>query len=139
MASGVEARIAELLFEYIGTLSLSQSLNYAEPSVSFTPEAGTPYIRVDHLPNGVETLAVGSGENVHTGLLQLSVMWPVGEGAIAPLEIASELQSAFDKGLLLNDAVVRLKFNTRPSVTGPIYDGPFVMYPVTIQYSAYAQ
>ena len=137
MATGIDARIATLLFEHAADMTLPQTTGFAYPDVDFTPTDGQPYISLSFLPNTPNTLAVGTGYIQHVGLFQLSIMWPRGAGVIGSLETADAIQQEFDKGTRLIGSSILVNIISRPSIGGQIIDGDRTMTPVTVEYQSF--
>ncbi|MPT25132.1 MAG: hypothetical protein E2577_20380 [Starkeya sp.] len=134
MATSTEARIKALLFARLGTLTgAAAALPIAWPNKSFTPPASGKFLRVDFIPNRVDRLEIASdGAHQLRGLLQVSVMWPKGEGTDAPLDIAGAIVAAYPVDLPLWDGDVSVRVYERPAVAGVIVEDQRVMIPVTI-------
>ena len=136
MATGIEAKIFEGLMARLASLTTSPSMPVAWPNVSYDPPA-TGYLRVSHLPNETDQVTLGaSGQNRHTGILQVSVMWPKGDGSIDPLEVAAQVVAHFKRGTSFTQNSVDIRIVVPPSIAAPLDDDPFMQYPVTIQYLA---
>lgn len=131
----VEAKIADALLTYLGTLTLSQALPIAMPNVDFTPPAGGKYLSAAHLPNATSQVTLGdNGFNRHIGLLQVSVVWPQNAGDIEPKEIAGQVVAHFKRGTVISHDGITLRIVQPPSVAPAIPDPPGYQIPVTIPY-----
>ncbi|WP_428029810.1 DUF4128 domain-containing protein [Ancylobacter sp.] len=134
MATSTEARIKALLFARLGTLTgAAGALPLAVQNVNFTPPASGKFLRVDFIPNRVDRLEIASdGAHQMRGLLQVSVMWPKGEGIDDPYDIAGAIVAAYPVDLPLWDGDLRVRVYERPAVAGVIVEDQRVMIPVTI-------
>jgi len=137
MATGIDAKIASLLFDHAEAMTLPQTTGFAYPDVVFVPTNEQPYIRLSFLPNTPNTLAIGAGYIQHIGLFQLSIMWPTGSGVIDSLETADAIQQEFDKGTRLIGSSILVNVISRPSIGGQIIDGDRTMTPVTVEYQSF--
>jgi hypothetical protein len=86
--------------------------NIAWPNLGFSPTAGTPYAKVDHLhaPTG----PAGAGIDAPTrrrGVFQVSLFFPEGTGRAGILAAAQAVNDGFQRGLSLskNDTLVRVQ------------------------------
>ena len=139
MSTSTEARIKALLFARLGTLTGDASaLPLALPNISSTPPKDGKFLRVDFIPNRVDRLEIASdGAHQMRGLLQVSVMWPRGEGTDAPYDIAGAIVVAYPVDLTLWDGDLRVRVYERPAVAGVIVEDQRVMIPVTILWEAF--
>lgn len=134
MATSTEARIKALLFARLLTLTgAAGALPIAWPNKSFTPPNNGRFLRVDFIPNRADRLEIASdGAHQLRGLLQVSVMWPLGVGTDAPLDIAGAIVAAYPADLTLWDGALSVRVYERPAVAGVIVEDQRVMIPVTI-------
>ena len=137
MATGIDAKIASLLFDHAEAMTLPQTTGFAYPDVVFVPTNEQPYIRLSFLPNTPNTLAIGAGYIQHIGLFQMSIMWPVGSGISDSLETADTIQQEFDKGTRLISSSILVNVISRPTIGGQIIDGNRTMTPVTVEYRSF--
>lgn len=134
MPTSTEARIKALLLARLGTLAGDAgALPIAWPNKSFTPPNDGKFLRVDFIPNRVDRIEIASdGAHQMRGLLQVSVMWPKGEGTDTPLDIAGAIVAAYAADLTLWDGELSVRVYERPAVAGVIVEDQRVMIPVTI-------
>jgi hypothetical protein len=137
VATAVEGMIPEALFAHMAELVLTPALPVAYPDIAFTPPAG-PYLRVYFIPNGTERLFIGNGEpNRHQGILQVTVVFPSGQGAIRPNDVAGAVANHFGEGtqLPITGGVVRI--DKRPSISPAMQDTDRIQIPVSINWIAF--
>lgn len=131
------AAVARLLLARCETMSVgSPVLPIAMPDVAFTPPTDGRYLRVDLFNNAPlwDGLSIG---RIDQGLLQITVTWPKGKGAIKPREAAAQVMAHFPKGLTLCGAGLRVKVNRSPWAASPIIEDSQTLIPVTISWTAF--
>lgn len=139
----VESTIPSLLLARVATLVLTPALTVSYPDIAFTPPVdgqgkAKPYLEVRHLPNTNVNLFIGNEATVqYQGLLQITVVYPAGQGIIKPSEIAGLVASHFAKGTVLRDAGVNVRIYQKPSVARSIQDTDRIRVPVTIPYQVF--
>ncbi len=140
MPTSAEARIKALLFGEIDDMAgEAGALPIAWPNISFTPPATGKWLRVDFIPNRVDRVSIGSAEPHRLrGLMQVSVMWPLGQGTDAAADIAGAIVGLFPADLVLWDGDLRVRVVQRPAVAGAIVEEQRVMVPVTVEWEAFA-
>jgi hypothetical protein len=136
MATTADAIILDGLLEHLSGLTLSTPLTVAYPNVDFSPPS-TGYLRATHFPNETTQVTLGdTGQNRHTGFLQVSVMWPNGTGDIIPLDIAGEVIARFKRGTVISKGGLSIRIINPPTISPALQDDPFTQYPITIRYQA---
>jgi len=128
----IEANIFKALCERMETFAGGYSIAY--PNVKFTPTDAT-YIEVAHLPNGFAYEGISEAK-AHQGILQLTVVSPEQEGAIAPKTIAGNLADHFAKDSQFYETGVAVKVTNNPSIGQTLPDQGKARTPVTINYQA---
>lgn len=133
----VESIIPGLLMARLAELVVTPPLPVAWPDVAFTPPAGG-YLRAQHMPNDTDRLFIGNGEpHRFNGLFQVSVVWPAGQGIVAPLDIAGKIVEHFAEGTAFPIGTGALRIDKRPSVARPLQEADHIQIPVTIEWVAY--
>ncbi|WP_166648499.1 DUF4128 domain-containing protein [Phyllobacterium brassicacearum] len=136
-ATTIEGRIPEALLAHMAALVLSPALPVAYPDIAFTPPAG-PYLRVYFIPNGTERLFIGNGEpNLHQGILQVTVVFPAGKGAVKPNDVAGAIANHFGEGTKLAITGGFVRIDKRPSIAPAMQDTDRIQIPVSINWIAY--
>ncbi|NTX58153.1 hypothetical protein HR086_43340 [Myxococcus sp. CA039A] len=108
--AALEAHVLQVLRPVLG------ESNLAFPNVAFTPTQGTPWARMDHLPAKTSAASAGvNGLTLHPGILQVSLFFPLGNGAGASLQAAQALCDGFKRGTSLSrgDTAVRVESVSR--------------------------
>lgn len=105
----------------------SPSLPISWPEKEFTTPDDGRYLEVIIFPNRPSFEGLASGR-VDQGLLQISVVWPKGEGVIAAMEIADEVAAQFYMGSRFG----RIKVYRQPWISTPLSEDDRVKIPITI-------
>lgn len=137
VASTIEGMIPEALLAHMAELVLTPALPVAYPDIAFTPPAG-PYLRVYFIPNGTERLFIGNGEpNLHQGILQVTVVFPAGQGSIKPNGVAGAIADHFGEGTQLPITGGLIRIDKRPSIFPAMQDTDRIQIPVSINWTAF--
>lgn len=137
---GVAAKIADALLTYLGTLSVgSPALPIAMPEVKFNPPSSGKYLEARFLPNRPATRVIAfDGPDQHQGLLQVSVIWPKGQGIIAASEIANEVVKHFRRGTVIAADDLRVRIYETPWESPPLDEPNRMQVPVTVPWQCSA-
>lgn len=138
MAAGVEAQIARALLDHLKSLVLSPALPVKWEDVRAS-QLDAPYLepRIFRAPTQTVSIPSDSEDNVHTGFLQVDVVYPENSGAILPAEQAALVISHFKRGTVLQDGATRVEIILEPYLMSMVKDPPNERHPVTIRYQAY--
>lgn len=140
MATGTDATIMAALLEHLSALTFTPALPIAMPGIDF-PAAGQTkpqnYLQAAFLPNVTSNTELGSGQEQHRGLLQVSVYWKKGVGVVAPLDVSGRIIDHFAKGTTIFAAGLKIVVDRKPYASPPIQETDRVQVPVTIRYHAF--
>jgi hypothetical protein len=137
-ATGQAAQIMEALFARCATLAVgSPAMPVTYPEVAFTPPASGKYLQADFFANRPAWEGLGSGK-LAQGLLQITIIWPRGQGIIQAGQDAQAVIDHFAKGLNLFNGGVKVSINQEPWAASPITDGTDLRLPITIPWVAVA-
>jgi hypothetical protein len=118
------------------TYSPTAAASFAWQNVDSDPTS-TGYLRVFHIPAPTEKESLGdNGMNRHSGLLQVSVLWPESAGIITPTERAGAVVSHFKVGTVIAADDVFVRIIRPPSIAPALQVPPYLHLPVTIRYIA---
>lgn len=140
MPTYIETDIFDAFEAKLSALVLSPALEIEWPNVGFKPpldERGdpAPYLRASHLPGEPNQITLGStGQNRHVGVFQVDVMWPEGEGIVAPGRIADAIVAHFKRGTDMTSGAALVRVIKPPSRAPAISVPPRVQIPVSIRY-----
>jgi hypothetical protein len=138
MATGEIAQIMDALFAHCATLGVgSPALAIAYPEVAFTPPASGKYLQVDFFANRPAWEGLTSGK-LAQGILQVTVVWPRGQGILQPGEAAQAVIDHFAKGTSLYSDGAKVTIGQEPWSASPVMDGTDCRIPVTIPWVATA-
>ncbi|CAN7168811.1 phage tail terminator-like protein [Brevundimonas sp. LjRoot202] len=129
------ADVAKALLDRATSLTHgSPVMKKAMPDVTFTPETGQPYFRVDHFPNAPFWAGLANGR-IDQGLLQITVVWPKGLGIIKASAAVDAVKAHFPKALLLTEGTARVKIGEAWH-SSPLPGDAWTDTPVTIPWKA---
>ena len=121
-----------------GVLAVFPTTPIAWENILYDPIPDTPYVRptvIVHrsLPEGLGP----SGLIRHSGVLQVSLYYPLGEGMLDMLTAGDVVASALKRGtdLISGSAVVRVESVARAMV---LYDKAWAHLPITITWVCFA-
>lgn len=135
------AVVAELLLVRAALMETQgPALPVAMPDVPFQPPVdgqggALPYLRIDLFSNPPFWEGLASGR-IDQGLLQVTVVWPEGEGIVAGRRAASDVMAHFYKGLRLFGPATRVSINKEPWAASPITEASETLTPITISWTA---
>ncbi|MDK4720133.1 phage tail terminator-like protein [Rhizobium sp. CNPSo 3968] len=137
MATTTDAIIFAALQAHLRTMP--NVLPIAGPNVTF-PAAGQTkpekFLKLDFLPNRTRQITLGDDPQQKIGLLQVSVMWPVGKGILDAVEVAGTIINRF-KNQVLFASGVKITISSEPWAASPIQDVDRLNIPVTVPYIAF--
>lgn len=97
------------------------------------PSAG--HVEVLFFSNQPLWSAVDTGK-IDQGFLQVTVVWPRGDGLIRAHQTVDIVKDYFPKGLVLNEGSARVKISSDPWNAAPISDEHELRIPITIPWTA---
>ena len=116
--------------------SLMPAIPIAWENVSFTPVA-TGYQRINILPSETRNPTFGGGMVMESGIMQVSLCYPVGNGAATAAARAEELRTWFYRGLSLTESNVTVIIDKTPSIAPAQYEPGLYVIPVSIHFYSY--
>jgi len=137
MATTTDAIIFDALQAHLRTMP--NVLPIAGPNITF-PAAGQTkpekFLKLDFLPNRTRQITLGDDPQQKIGLLQVSVMWPVGKGILDAVETTGAIINRF-KNQVLFASGVKITISSEPWAASPIQDEDRLNIPVTVPYIAF--
>lgn len=112
------------------------ALRVAYQNVAFTPNNGETYLRAFLLPAGTDSNDLAGAHRLYTGVFQITIVTPAGNGPAGAETIADELAALYP----LNDRLVRNGLTAL--IMTPVEPGPELTedtafaLPVSFQYRA---
>lgn len=117
--------------------AISPALSTAYENVPFTPVQGTPYQRINLLPNATQDRAISADVRECVGLFQVSLCYPVGSGRGAAQARADAIDAAFKPVQRLTEGVLKVEITRSAQVAAGFVDGDRWIVPVTVEYRAF--
>jgi hypothetical protein len=111
-------------------------ISIAYENASFTPVVGTPYQKVDLLPNSPDNRVMGASVYWERGVFQVKLMYPQGSGTAAAGARAELLRNHFRRGTTLAESGVNVQITDTPTIHGALNEGDRYAVPVSIYYQA---
>lgn len=140
-ATGLGARVKEALYQRLDALTLSPALPVAYfDDLEFQKPSDNKYVEARIFTAPPIDLHVGANSEPvqYEGFLQLTLIWPEGDGEIPPAEKLDLLCNWFKRGTRLScGGTVTLEVFRTPTLLSPIKEEPRVRYPVTIYYRVF--
>ena len=140
MAAQTDAIIFEALTARLQ--AMPAVLPIAGPNVVF-PVAGqtkpAKFLKLSFLPNQTRQITMGDDPQQKRGILQVSIMWPVGSGIVGALDVAGAIINQFKNQTIFAASGVKITINSEPWAASPIQDDDRVQIPITIPYIAFEQ
>ena len=96
----------------------SPALRISYQNVDFAPTANETYLRAFLLPAGTDSNDLAGAHRLYTGVFQITIVTPAGNGPASAETIADELASLYP----LNDRLVRDGFMAL--IMSPVEPGP---------------
>lgn len=113
--------------------AMTPSLPAAWENVSFN-QVATGYQRVTILPGKTQNPTFGDTLKRETGIMQVSLCYPIGTGSAAALARAEAVRAWFYRGLSLTVSGVTVIIGGTPSIAPAINEPGFYVVPVSIPY-----
>ena len=129
-----KSEIAQLLLDEALTMTFTPAIGVYDV-MQQTDAIEAQHIEVQFLPNESTELSVGNdAPKWHQGFLQMTVVWPTGQGVVAPALYVDQIIDHWRKGTTLFGTGFKLKVNRTPWDGQPFKDGKWVRIPVSIPY-----
>ena len=103
----------------------------AYPGIAFDPPAGM-YLACYALPALTDSLALGGDHRLYSGVFQINIVFPAGDGTGDGDEVAQELANHFPLNATFGDVGVQVM--TPVSVVAPIISGGLISIPASFSY-----
>lgn len=108
-----------------------ENVPFAQPS--------TEYQRVYLLPARTSNPTFGDSLAMESGIFQISLYYPDGNGSSEAMERAEGLRNWFYRGLSLTNADITVRINSKPSISPGQYEPGFYVLIVSVPYFVYTQ
>ncbi len=111
-------------------------ISTAYENVSFTPVTGTPYQSIFIMPATPSNPTLGDGFYRAVGIAQISLFYPLLEGAQAAEARAQLIRTAFKRGTAMISGSVSVMVDTTPEIGQGRADDDRWHVPVRVRWSA---
>ena len=116
--------------------TLTPALKTVWENVSFT-KPGSAFQRAYLLPANTSNPTYGDNLAMESGIFQVSLCYPEGNGSIDALERAEALRAWFPRGLSLTSENVTVIINKTPSIAPAMYEPGLYVIPISIPFYSY--
>jgi len=138
MAVYADTKVMNALFARLNALTWSPTMPVSWPNANFTPPADHRWIRVNEFTAGTQPFGIKGSTTDRTGLMQVDVFRPLGEGHATAKETAAKIAAHFPPGLRLASEGVSVKITkTEPGSVMRDPDAARIMLPVSIFWRAF--
>ena len=103
----------------------------------FEPTTGQGYLRVHHMHNHPRDLYLEGGPAELPGILQVTVVWPSGQGKVEAKQWAERVAALFAPVQSLEAGSHRIELTQTPAITGGMPDEGWYLVPVSISWRAF--
>lgn len=134
MALTLTGKVMEAALNRIVAYAASLPLDLANPNISYTPINGRTYLQADFIPNGNASISNDPSDNEYFDLLQVTVVYPMGQGDMKAMEIAGGIVGHFNSNTKLDAGTFTFRVNGQPTIASPFSDGAWRRLPVTISF-----
>lgn len=133
------SEIFDALLTRFSTLAVgSPALPLAFPDIGFDPATDAldgKYIEAKPFNNTPLWEGLSAGQ-IRQGLFVVGVVWPKGQGVIAPTEAAEAVAEHFHRGQMLRSGSTVVKLSLEPLIGTPLSEPDKTTVPVTISWTA---
>ncbi len=117
-------------------LTLENPPPIAWEDVAFEPTTGHGYLRIHHLHNHPRDLYLEGGPAELVGILQVTVVWPAGQGKVEAKLVAEQVAELFAPVQSLDAGNHRIELTRTPAIAGGMPDEGWYSVPVSINWRA---
>lgn len=136
--TGKPALVYDALMTRVGTINTGSPdlpIAYPESAATFNPPSDGKYLEVADFTNAPAWQGVSSGR-MDQGLLQVTVVWPKGDGLVRPKQIAAMILDHFAAGTQMSSGGYWVKVTQAPYAATAIVETDKVRIPVIIPWRA---
>lgn len=116
--------------------TLSPALETAFENAPYTPTPGTPFQRVNLLPNTPDNSIQGATTYFERGLFQITLCYAIGTGPAATEAQAQLTRAHFKRGTTMVESGVTVIITDTPRVSPALIDGDRYTIPISIAWQA---
>lgn len=130
-----EENIEQALFAYVRD-HVTQ-LPIAWPNVEFNPPTNHQYVAVTHFRNQNERLYLSGNEQHRRGLLQLTLISPLGFGSPPSLTLAGSIMADFSQDTVMTSEDVKVRITKQPDTMTTVKTDVSWAIPITVYYECF--
>lgn len=112
--------------------ALTPAISIAYENAPFTPAAGTPYCRVNLLPNTPDNSTMGSAMFIERGLFQVMLCYPLGVGPATAEAQAQLVRAHYKRGTSMLESGLTVLVTNTPRIAPSTVDGDRYCIPITV-------
>lgn len=116
--------------------ALIPALATAHENEVYTPTPGTPYQRINLLPNIPDNSIMGARTYFERGIFQVTLCYPVGVGPATIDARAQALRAHFKRGNSMLESGVMVLVTDTPRISGGFSDKDRWCVPVSVSFQA---
>jgi hypothetical protein len=129
--------LQSILEIHLASFATDAGLRVAWPNVAFSRSGNETYLAVNNLPASVQAAALGrDAQDVLTGIYQIDVVAPSGNGWAPSADVVDGLRSHFSRGLKLTATGIELTVIRTQQAPAKIDDGTHYRVPVDVAWRA---
>jgi hypothetical protein len=116
--------------------AMTPALETAWENRNYTPTAGTPYQRAFLMPATPDNATKGDQHYRERGVFQVSLYYPVNEGAAKAMARAQLIRATFYRGSSFTNGTVTTRIDATPEIGRGMVENDRWVLPVSIRYFA---
>ncbi len=137
-ATTIDGKIIDGLLGHFGGFALPVGVGVAYPGMSFSPNAGEPYVELSVLNNApIQRMIAFGKEPERLGIFQASVFWPEGQGIVKATDLAAQIGQHFARGTKIRGAGIVIWIIDEPVIASPIQETAWLQVPLSIRWHVY--
>lgn len=116
--------------------AMTPSMSTAWENAQFTPVSGTPYQRVNLMPNTPDNSTQGDKLYFERGIFQVTLCFPIGTGPASAEARSDALRAHFKRGTTLVETPIQVIVIETPKASPSMVDGDRYCVPIAIPYQS---
>ena len=116
--------------------TLTPTIATAYENAPYTPVTGTPYQRINLMPNTPDNSTMGTAIYFERGLFQVMLCYPAGTGPNAAETRAQLIRAHFKRATSMTESSVTVLVTDTPRVSTAMIDGDRYCIPITVHWQA---
>ena len=116
--------------------TLTPAVSIAYENTAFTPVAGTPYLKVNLLPNTPNNDTMGQAVYFERGIFQVTACYPLNAGTAAAGLKAQAIRNHFKRGVTMVESGITVIVMKTPNIAPALVDADRYSIPISIEYQA---